>query len=42
LEVHALADAFNRMVEQMAEMHQALQANERRFKDFAETAADWF
>jgi diguanylate cyclase (GGDEF)-like protein/PAS domain S-box-containing protein len=42
LEVHALADAFNRMVEQMAQAHQALQANERRFKDFAETAADWF
>ena len=42
LEVHALADAFNRMAEQMAQAHQALQGNERRFKDFAETAADWF
>lgn len=42
LELRRLADVFNQMVEQLSYAHKALRENEQRFRDFAETAADWF
>ncbi len=42
LELRHLANAFNQMLEQLSQAQKALRENERRFKDFAETAADWF
>ncbi len=41
-ELVGLADSFNRMVTHVSDVHKALTASEKRFRDFAETAADWF
>jgi len=41
-ELNSLATCFNLMVSRISDAHRQLQASEARFKDFAETAADWF
>ena len=41
-ELDSLATSFNLMVTRISEANRQLQASEARFKDFAETAADWF
>jgi diguanylate cyclase (GGDEF)-like protein/PAS domain S-box-containing protein len=41
-ELNSLAMSFNLMVTKISRANRRLQASEARFKDFAETAADWF
>ena len=41
-ELGSLTESFNVMVDDVSLANQLLRASEARFKDFAETAADWF
>ena len=41
-ELHSLTQSFDTMVEKITSTNQALSHSQRRFQDFAETAADWF
>lgn len=41
-ELSSLAESFNLMVSKISQANRRMQASEARFKDFAETAADWF
>ncbi len=41
-ELRSLANSFNSMVRQLDSAIRAVKRSEQRFRDFAETAADWF